>query len=148
MPVVTTPEEVDISNAERLRTALLEASAHGRGTLVVDMSGTQFCDSSGIHVLVRAHKRAQAEFGELLLVLPATTVLRVFAITGIDRVIPNFSSLEDALAQAHAAGLTRGTPALAGSESSPSPPSQQPPGLPAQDLGHGRVADLTASLSD
>ncbi len=38
---------------------------------VVDMSGTQFCDSSGIHVLVRAHKRAQAEFGELLLVLPS-----------------------------------------------------------------------------
>ncbi len=148
MPVVTTPEEVDISNAERLRTVLLEASAHGRGTLVVDMSGTQFCDSSGIHVLVHAHKRAQAEFGELLLVLPATTVLRVFAITGIDRVIPNFSSLEDALAQAHAAGFTRGSPALAGSESSPSLPSQQPPGLPAQDLGHGRPADLTVSLSD
>ena len=148
IPVVTTPEEVDISNAERLRTALLEASAHGRGPLVVDMSGTQFCDSSGIHVLVRAHKRAQAEFGELLLVLAATPVLRVFAITGIDRVIPNFSSLEDALAQAHAAGFTGGSPAFAGSESSPSLPSQQPPGLPAQDLGHGRAADLTASLSD
>jgi anti-sigma B factor antagonist len=148
IPVVTTPEEVDISNAERLRTALLEASGHGRGTLVVDMSATQFCDSSGIHVLLRAHKRAQAEFGELLLVLRATTVLRVFAITGIDRVIPNFSSLEDALAQAHAAGSTRDSPALPGSESSPSLPSPQPPGLPVQDVGHGRAADLTASLSD
>jgi anti-anti-sigma factor len=98
VPVVATPEEVDISNAEGLRAALLEASAHGRGILVVDMSGTQFCDSSGIHVLIRAHKRARAEGGELLLVVPATTVLRVCAITGIDRMIPNFPSLQDALA--------------------------------------------------
>jgi anti-anti-sigma factor len=122
LPVVATPEEIDISNAEGLRTALLEASAHGRGTLVVDMSGTQFCDSSGIHVLVRAHKRARAEGSELLLVLPATTVLRVFAITGIDRLIPNFPRLEDALAHALAASSACSSPALTGSEPSPSRP--------------------------
>jgi anti-sigma B factor antagonist len=122
LPVVATPEEIDISNAEGLRTALLEASADGRGTLVVDMSGTQFCDSSGIHVLVRAHERAQAEGGELLLVLPATTVLRVLAITGIDRVIPNFSRLEDALAHVLAASSACSSAALTGSESSPSRP--------------------------
>jgi anti-sigma B factor antagonist len=118
VPVVATPEEVDISNAEGLRMALLEASAHGRGTVVVDMSGTQFCDSSAIHVLVCAHKRGRAEGGELLLVLPATTVLRVFAIIGIDRVIPNFSRLEDALAHAPAGSSAR-RPAPAGSEPIP-----------------------------
>jgi anti-anti-sigma factor len=98
VPVVTAPEEIDITNAAALRAALLEAAAHRRGAMVADMSGTQFCDSAGLHVLVRAHKRAQTEGGELLLVVPATTVLRIFAITGIDRMIPNFSSLEDALA--------------------------------------------------
>lgn len=97
VPVVTAPEEIDITNAAALRAALLEAAAHGRGAMVADMSGTQFCDSAGLHVLVRAHKRARAEGGELLLVVPAITVLRIFAITGIDRVIPNFSTLEDAL---------------------------------------------------
>jgi anti-sigma B factor antagonist len=103
VPVVATPAEIDITNAAGLRTALAEASAHGRGTLVVDMSGTQFCDSSGIHILVRAHKRARADGGELLLVLTAATVLRIFAIIGIDRIIPSFPSLEEALAQAPAA---------------------------------------------
>jgi anti-sigma B factor antagonist len=100
VPVVVTPEEVDITNAASLREVLLGASAHASSALVVDMSGTQFCDSSGINVLVRAHERANAEGGKLLLVLPATTVLRVFRITGIDRMIPNFSTLEEALAQA------------------------------------------------
>jgi anti-anti-sigma factor len=102
VPVVATPVEIDITNAAGLRTALAEATARGRGTLVVDMSGTQFCDSSGIHILVRAHNRALAAGGELLLVLTAATVLRIFAITGIDRLIPSFPSLDEALAQAPA----------------------------------------------
>jgi anti-sigma B factor antagonist len=97
VPVVRAPEEIDITNAAALRAALLEAAAYRRGAVVADMSRTQFCDSAGLHVLVCAHKKAQAEGGELLLVVPAT-VLRIFAITGIDRMIPNFSSLEDALA--------------------------------------------------
>ena len=46
---------------------------------------------------VHAHKRAQAEGGEVMLVVTATTVLRILAITGIDRMIPNFSSLDEAL---------------------------------------------------
>ena len=70
MPVVTTPEEIDITNAPELRSALLEAAAHGHGTLVADMSQTQFCDSSGLHTLLAAHKRATAAGGDMRLVLP------------------------------------------------------------------------------
>ncbi len=104
VPVVTAPEEIDITNAPELRSALVEAAARGHGTLVADMTGTQFCDSSGLHTLLAAHKRAQAEGGELLLVIPAAPVLRIFAVTGIDRIIPNFTSLDQALAQTSANG--------------------------------------------
>ena len=51
-----------------------------------------------------AHKRAQAEGGELLLAIAATPVLRVLALTSIDRMIPNFTSLGEALAQTSADG--------------------------------------------
>jgi len=109
MPVGAAPEEIDITNASSLRAALLEAAARGRGTFVVDMSLTRFCDSSGLQALVAAHRRARAEDGEVLLVIPDVAVLRVFALTGMDRVIPNFASLAEALAQAPAApaGLAR-----------------------------------------
>ena len=99
VPVVAAPEEIDITSAPALRSALLEAAAHGHGTLVADLTRTQFCDSSGLHTLLAAHKRATAEGGEMLLVIPGTTVLRVFALTGMDTVIPNFTSLAGALAQ-------------------------------------------------
>ena len=102
VPVVAAPEEIDITNAEELRSALLKAAADGNGTLVVDMTRTRFCDSSGLHTLIAAHKRAGAEGREVLLVIPSTAVLRVFALTAMDRVIPNFTSLAEALAQAPA----------------------------------------------
>jgi anti-sigma B factor antagonist len=104
VPVVAAPEEIDITNAPELRSALLEAAAHRHGTLVADLSRTQFCDSSGLHTLLAAHKRATAAGGDMLLVLPCNAVLRVFTITGVDRIIPNFTSLEEALAQTSANG--------------------------------------------
>ena len=100
VPVVAAPEEIDITNAEELRTALLEAAARGHGTFAADLSLTRFCDSSALQALVAAHRRARAQDGEMLLVIPDAAVLRVFAITGMDQVIPSFATLAEALAQA------------------------------------------------
>jgi anti-sigma B factor antagonist len=80
-----------------LRSALQEAAADGHGTLVLDMTKTRFCDSSGIHTLLAVHQRAQSDDGELLLVIPHPAALRILAITGINRVIPNVTSLDEAL---------------------------------------------------
>ena len=104
VPVVTAPEEIDITNAPDLRSALLATAADGPATLVADMTRTRFCDSSGLHALLAAHQRAQADGGELLLVISGTAVLRIFAITGIDRMIPTFTSLDDALAHTPPSG--------------------------------------------
>jgi anti-sigma B factor antagonist len=101
VPVVTAPAEIDTTTAGQLRAILFEWHTRGHATVVVDMTGTQFCDSAGLRELVRAHKRARAEGGELRLVLPAVgAVPHVFAFTGLDRLIPHFAALEQALAQA------------------------------------------------
>ena len=99
VPVVAAPEEIDITNADGLGAALLQAGALGHGTFVVDMSRTRFCDSAGLHALVAAHRRARAEGGQLRLVVSGAAVLRIFAITGVDQVIPSFAALDEALAQ-------------------------------------------------
>ena len=99
VPVVAAPEEIDITNAGELRRALLESAAYGSGTFVVDLTRTQFCDTSGLHALVGARKRARAEGGDLLLVTPGAGVPRIFAITGLDQVFSSFTTLEEALAQ-------------------------------------------------
>jgi anti-anti-sigma factor len=100
--VVTTPAEIDITNAAALRAALADAASQGNGTLVVDMSQTRFCDSSGVNVLVHAHLDAQAKGGEVLLVTSAP-VLRILTVIGADRVIAHVPALDQALGQAPAA---------------------------------------------
>lgn len=102
VPVVATPAEIDITSADALGLALRKAAAYGPGPLVVDMTRTMFCDCSGLQALIAAHKRARADGRQVVLVIPSTTVLRVFAITGLDRVIPSFTSLDEALASAAA----------------------------------------------
>jgi anti-sigma B factor antagonist len=114
VPVVAVPAEIDISNADWLQAVLAEAAGRGRGRFVVDMTRTQFCASSGIGVLVQAHKRALAGGGELRLVLPASAaVRRVFEITGIDHVIPNFVGLDQALEPAPATAPATAAPTAA-----------------------------------
>ena len=103
VPVVVAPEEIDASNTGWLHAVLWEAADRGRGTFVVDMTRTQFCDSGGLGVLVRAHNRALADGGELRLVRPTSaSVLTVLTFTGIDQVIPSFPSLYEAVVPAPA----------------------------------------------
>jgi anti-sigma B factor antagonist len=103
VPVVAAPAEIDISNADWLDAVLREAADRGHERFVVDMTGTQYCDSAGLGALVRAHNRALADGGELRLVRPTSaSVLRVFALTGIDQVIPTFPSLYEAVEPAPA----------------------------------------------
>ena len=98
VPVVTAPAEIDVTTAAQLRPALLEAAAHGHTTVVVDMTHAWFCDSTGLGVLIRAHKRALEEGGEVRLVIPAGGVLyRIFILTSLYRFIPRFGSLPEAL---------------------------------------------------
>jgi len=104
--VVPAPAEIDITAANQLRAMLFDWRAQGHTTVVVDMTGTQLCDLAGIRELALAHQQAQAEGGGLRLVMPAASaVLRVFTITGLDRLVPCYASREDALSQAIAAAV-------------------------------------------
>lgn len=111
LPVVMPPAEIDTTTAGQLRAILLEWHRCGHTTVVVDMSGTQFCDSAGLRELVWAHKRAVADGGGLRLVIsPDSAVMRVFTVTGLDRLIPHFATRQLALAGVPAAASQRSRP--------------------------------------
>ena len=108
--VVTPPAEIDLANAGQLQEAL-ESAGPEDATIVVDMTANRFCDSSGISVLVWAHKRARAGGGEIRLVMGGATLHRVFKVTGLDRVFRIFDSLADAIAAKPPASGPAGEPA-------------------------------------
>jgi anti-anti-sigma factor len=97
--VITLPAEIDISNADGVQAELLSLLEQGATTLVLDMSATRFCDSAGVHAIVAARTRAVARGAEVRLVSSFASVLRVFAITGVDQIVGVYSSLDDATAK-------------------------------------------------
>jgi anti-anti-sigma factor len=96
--VVALPAEIDMANAGEVGQQLGSAVAAGAGTVIADMTATTFCDSSGIGMLVRAHKQAAANRAELRLVVPAAAVLRSLTLVSIDQLVPIYPGLSMALA--------------------------------------------------
>lgn len=93
--VVTLAGEVDVYTAPVLRARLIEASEAG-GPIIVDMSGVDFIDSSGLGVLVSILKRVREQDSSMTIVSDREAVLKVFRITGLDRVFEMVPTLAEA----------------------------------------------------
>ena len=96
--VVIMPAEIDVTNSEQVEEQLVEIAAGCRAVMIVDMTGTNFCDSSGIHALARAHRLARSNGGELRIAIGGSPALRVLQLTGLDQVLPVFPDVEQAQA--------------------------------------------------
>ena len=94
--VVALTGEIDVYTAPRLKDALVEAIEGGCVDVVVDLEGVAFIDSSGLGVLVGALRRAKERSGAVRLVCTKDSILKIFRITGLDKVFPIFSDVKEA----------------------------------------------------
>ncbi|WP_330288457.1 STAS domain-containing protein [Streptomyces sp. NBC_00576] len=96
--VVTPAGELDHHTADLLREPLEDCLAKGLARLVVDCTRLEFCDSTGLNVLLGARLKAEAAGGGVHLAGMQPVVARVFEITGADAVFTVHETLADALA--------------------------------------------------
>lgn len=96
--VVRPAGELDHHTADLLSGPLDEALAKGRSRLVVDCSRLEFCDSTGLNVLLGARLKAEAAGGGIHLAGMLPVVARVLEITGAEAVFTLHETVEDALA--------------------------------------------------
>ena len=92
---------LDVSAAARLREQFADAVTEGHNHLVVDLSAVTFMDSTGLGVLVGGLKRVRMHDGALRLTGAGRDVLRLLRITGLDKVLPVYDSVEAAQAAPH-----------------------------------------------
>jgi anti-sigma B factor antagonist len=88
--------ELDLANAETLATALETAEAE-TSRVTLDLTALEFIDSTGIAILVAAHRRLNQDAGELRLRLvpsKAIAVQRVMTLTGLDETMPFVSAAD------------------------------------------------------
>jgi anti-anti-sigma factor len=75
--------ELDLATAERLECELRRVEATDVRSIILDLSGLTFIDSTGVRLLVSAHARSHADSDRLALLRGPAAVQRVFELTGI-----------------------------------------------------------------
>jgi anti-sigma B factor antagonist len=94
--VIRVAGELDLSTVAAFDAALEQALAVG--PVVVELSECTFIDSSALQSLVRAHRIVrEGEGGAILLVAPSQPARRVLEVAALDRFMPVFETVDEAL---------------------------------------------------
>jgi len=94
--VLAATGEVDVATAPQLRQEAVRLVAAGQSRLVIDLSGVDFLDSTGLGVIVGVLKRVRTHDGVLAVAGAENHVRKVFDITRISDVLPMFSTVDEA----------------------------------------------------
>src|SRR4051794_26609003 len=97
--VVDVSGEIDVYTSPKLRERLVGLVNEGSTNIVVNLAGVDFIDSTGLGVLVGALKRIRSRGGSLSLVCSEDGLLRVFTITGLEKVFMIYPSVEAAVTE-------------------------------------------------
>ena len=95
--IVALAGEIDLSNHVALRTALNDLIVGGSVDLVLDLTDVTFMDSTGLGAMIGTRRRVHAFQGSLAIVLTNDAILRVFEVTGLDKVFDLYDSRAAAL---------------------------------------------------
>jgi anti-sigma B factor antagonist len=88
---------LDMLAAPQLKSVVGAAVASGKTPVVVDLAGVDFLDSSGLGALISGLRATRQVGSDLRIAAAAAQVLAVLKLTNIDRIIPPYRNVEDAL---------------------------------------------------
>jgi anti-sigma B factor antagonist len=94
--LVSVSGELDLYVEGELRQALEAADLLGVPTVVVDLSGVTFMDSTVCGILVSEARRRRRDEGALVLVSNGTRTGRILELAGIDQIVPVHPTLHAA----------------------------------------------------
>jgi anti-anti-sigma factor len=89
---------LDLTSAAAVKQQLTRSIAEGHRVVVVDLDGVTFIDSSGLGALISGLKAARFQKRELRIARPGEQARVVLELTALDRILPPYPTLEEALA--------------------------------------------------
>lgn len=104
--IISVSGEIHVSTAPQFSQRLTSAIESGRTAVVLDLSGLEFIDSTGLSVLLNGLRLVNQKQGRMALACANPTVLRLFQITSLMETFDVFP--DRAAAIAHVAGGSSG----------------------------------------
>ena len=97
--VITVAGEIHATTAPEFSERLNEAIATGKTGVILDLTGVEFIDSTGLSVLLNGLRRVTRVRGTMVLACANPTVLRLFEITKLDSTFEIFPTCDEAIAR-------------------------------------------------
>lgn len=92
--------EVDLSNADSIETAIVEATPNHALALILDVSALDYLDSAGIHLIYKLRQKLRARGQTLRLVIPTESPAHdALRLAGVSHNVDTAESLEAAMAE-------------------------------------------------
>lgn len=90
--------ELDLAVAEELRALIDNRLKKDKPqTLILDLDGVSFIDSSGLGVIIGRYKKVQGMGGKMYIVRARPTVSRILEFSGIKKLIPVYATEKELL---------------------------------------------------
>ena len=80
--------ELDLATGEAVERELERVEATDTAAIIVDLSGLEFMDSSGVRLMLIANARSRADANRLTLLRGPAAVQRVLELSGVERLLP------------------------------------------------------------
>jgi anti-anti-sigma factor len=97
--LITAIGEIDLGTSDDVADAVADALTAGHKRVLLDFSEVTFIDSSGLAVLVRAHREAESAQAAFSVVHPTPQTLKLIRVLGLDQLLNVYDSREQALSQ-------------------------------------------------
>ena len=97
--IVTLSGRLDAHTVPQVRGVVTDLMDQGHHRILVDMSGVNFVDSTGLSVLVSGMKRCRQAGGDLVLAHLARPLRLIFELTRLDKAFEIFPDRATALAE-------------------------------------------------
>lgn len=95
--VKTNVERLNAGNAPDLKAELLLLNKNNINNVVIDMSATRYCDSSGLSAILIANRLCKDTNGQFVLCGLQSNVRKLIEIAQLDKVLTITASAEEAL---------------------------------------------------
>ena len=105
--IKTTVEKLDANIAPTLKSELVVMNADGVRNIIIDLSGTRYCDSSGLSAILVANRLCKNSGGSLVITGLQDGVLKLITISQLDSILNIAENLDESVSMISSEELAR-----------------------------------------
>ena len=96
--IITCPKRIDVNVSDELRDLVTSTIEGQKYRIVLDLSGTEYIDSSGLGAIVARISVLRSNNGDIVFAAPGDSVLNLLEVTHLNKILKVYDDKDQAIA--------------------------------------------------